>query len=34
MPFIAWAHLKQDVGMLFGKKFVHPADQSKADKPG
>jgi peroxiredoxin len=34
MPFIAWAHLKQDVGMLFGKKFVHPADQAKTDKPG
>lgn len=29
MPFIAWAHLKQDAGMLFGKKFVHPADQAK-----
>ena len=32
MPFIVWAHLKQDVGMLFGQKFVHPADQKEHNK--
>ncbi len=32
MPFIAWAHLKQDVGMLLGKKFIHPAEQRKKNK--